>query len=218
MSSAKTVMLCLFRDSYENSVEFDGDAWALYDFKGETRGGYQRVVKSVRTNIVSKEMLAKIDTGLAFNLKLCEGWNVEWMVNADSKDGLLVWEHAEEALGAKTIINRQKNAAQCLKSWTNWYNGNVYGFTLENDKGDLLANDAGQFGGGSMFNDHLHPELRSYAKSLGLVHFEAVPRMSYFPGIHNAEDTLYVLYTGEDYVVESLSDQFSFIPYKGDKS
>lgn len=52
--------------------------------------------------------------------------------------GLLIWEHPVTDMGAKTYEDRVKDANGFLETYTNFCNGCVYGYVVEDEDGDTV--------------------------------------------------------------------------------
>lgn len=126
------------------------DGWKLYSFSrrhnsfrdpesfdlGELKDGLP-VVRN-------PGLRTKLRVGLAFWLSYYEHGNCVWgllnQVPSCPWDtvpiaGLLVWESKPEDIGAKSYEDRAKDAADFLKTYTAWSNGECYGYTVEDGEG-----------------------------------------------------------------------------------
>jgi len=91
------------------------------------------------------ELARKLEVGLAHVLSYFEHGNCVWMLQGaekgmlagdwqfDGRDigGILIWEHDETDLGAMSKEDREKDAAAFVATYTEWCNGECYGFTVK---------------------------------------------------------------------------------------
>lgn len=80
----------------------------------------------------------KLQVGLAFMLD--RGYD-EWRIDAhstdlDSADGLLIWEHAPDDMGAKSYEDRRKDARAGLDEYNAWAVGDCWGYIVSDYYGD----------------------------------------------------------------------------------
>ena len=114
------------------------DGWTLYSFS--RRHGNYRDPESFQDDM---EFRAKLSNGLAFPLSYYEhgqclwalvtelpvGTNCPW--DSVGHAGFIVWEQDEENIGAKTVDDRKADARSMVDRFTQWSNGEVYGYTVE---------------------------------------------------------------------------------------
>jgi len=126
----------------EHPNEMDG--WKAYSFS-RRHGNYKHptdigFIEEDGTVEPDEDLKVKLDSGLAFLLSYYEHGNCLWALSGeaprdrwDSVDfaGLLIWEHAEEDIGAKSYEDREKDARAFIERFTAWCNGHIYGFTIE---------------------------------------------------------------------------------------
>lgn len=88
----------------------------------------------------NKDLRAKLKSGLAFMLDYYEHGQCAWSLSGEGTQcqwdtsrfaGLLVWEHDEDNIGAKTVEDRRKDATAFINRYTLWCNGEIYGYTME---------------------------------------------------------------------------------------
>lgn len=144
----KIVRLEYDRDA-ENPANYDGQ-WTIYSFgrrhcnykdpddffeSRKVDGRWVHVPKSIG-------LRRKLETGTAFLLSYYEHGACQWSLagtgpqcqwDSVSFAGLLVWEHPVKDMGAKTYAEREKDAEQFLETYTNWCNGYVYGYIIEEE-------------------------------------------------------------------------------------
>jgi hypothetical protein len=87
-----------------------------------------------------QDIAAKLESGLAFWLDYSEhglcSWNsagsgIHCTWDSSRKAGILIWEHTEDEIGGKTYEDRERDAAGFLAEYTDWCNGNCYGYVIE---------------------------------------------------------------------------------------
>lgn len=112
----------------------------------------------------------KLDVGTAFIVSCYEHGSSHWGLQGEVTQcqwdtakvaGVLVWENPVNELGPKTYEDRQKDARAFLEEYTNWCNGNCYGYVIEDDNGKV-TDSCGGFIGDKWFKEALktgHPEL-----------------------------------------------------------
>jgi hypothetical protein len=130
----------------QNPIEDDG--WALHSF---SRGQFgfvdpsdlglgDELNKDGKPDVNDSELRAKLESGLAFFLSYFEHGGSLWSLFGEGNNcqfdsvrcaGMLVWEQDEENIGAKTVAERRKDAQQRLDSYNAWANGEVYGYSIE---------------------------------------------------------------------------------------
>lgn len=160
----------------ENPCDYDG--WQLHSFcrrhasfKPPDDLGLGSIDPSTGLPKVNNPGLrSKLKHGLAFFLSYFEHGNCLWFLNGQEPcgvefqwdgvrvAGLLVWEGKPGDLGPKTFDGRQKDAAGFLKSYTSWCNGDGYGYSIENESGDLIDSCYGFYDPDHMF-DEIRPHL-----------------------------------------------------------
>lgn len=121
----------------------------------------------------------KMQVGLAYVLSYFEHGQCEWGLQGETFQcqwdtaqiaGLLIWPHKPNEMGAKTPEDRAEDARNFLKVYTDWCNGEVYGYRvttqqLDPDDPDYLDEDGdeisscwGYFGSDS---DYMKQEIQS---------------------------------------------------------
>ena len=143
----KTIHLGL-TDSPENPLETD--CWKLYSFNRNHRSfkdpDYFFPNGRPDENPVPIGLRRKLAVGTAFILSYTEHGQCEWGVEGTigmpvfdscSIAGLLIWEDSVKNLGPKTYADRQKDAEGVCAVYSEWCNGNVYGYSVE-EKGEVI--------------------------------------------------------------------------------
>lgn len=120
--------------------------------------------------VEDEELKAKLESGLAFFLSYYEHGNSIWFRKGDHRPGveyrwdgvriagLLVWEHPEDHIGAKTYEERAKDADGFLKAYTSWANGEGYYFAIEDEDGEDV-DSCGGFDDSDYMLDEIAPQL-----------------------------------------------------------
>jgi len=137
-------------DSPECPADFDGQ-WKVYSFSNRHKSyrnpdDFFTVKHDKHGDRViiprSPGLRRKLDVGLAFVLSYYEHGLCSWSRAGHGPQcrwdntpfaGLLVWEHKAKDMGAKTYEDRAKDADAFLEMYTNWCNGSVYGFSVEEE-------------------------------------------------------------------------------------
>lgn len=157
------VRLSFFLDhGTPNPLEDWDGMWTLISFgRDNTKEDYNNV--SVRN---------KLRAGTAFELDLYRHGNTYWHIagtppycrwDNSTKAGLLLWNHKVKDLGAKTVEDRRKDAVNCLNLYNDWANGNVYGYHLTDEDGELDDSCGGFIGSDSgMVESYIVPTLKDY--------------------------------------------------------
>jgi len=89
------------------------------------------------------EHAERVKAGLAFPLSYFEHGQCLWTLAGELPPGAdcpfdsvglagwIIWERDEEEMGAETVEDRRKDAAAFIEHYTNWCNGQVFGYTIE---------------------------------------------------------------------------------------
>lgn len=91
--------------------------------------------------IEDEDLKAKFEKGLAFFLSYYEHGNCDWKLNRTGRlphdfdrasiGGIVTWESTEDDIGAKTVEDRAKDAANFLEVYTMWSNGETYEYAID---------------------------------------------------------------------------------------
>ena len=145
----------------DQSAECPADAdgtWKLYSFNRRhstfsepSELGLGNLGADGTPVVHDPDLREKLNTGLAFWLSYFEHGSCLWFLRGDLPPpgvefqwdgrrlaGLLVWEHAESEIGAKTQEDRREDARVFLKEYTAWCNGDVFCYTIEDESGSLV--------------------------------------------------------------------------------
>jgi hypothetical protein len=113
----------------------DTDGWKVYSFSNR-HANYKHPEKFED----DEDLQRKLKIGLAFKLAYFEHGQCEWSLSGEgyqcqwdsvSFAGLLIWEQDEGDLGPESYEDRQKDARAFIARYTQWCNGEVYGYTFE---------------------------------------------------------------------------------------
>jgi hypothetical protein len=142
------------RDQFaENPLENDDGQWTLHRFDDGGSGRSDFFPPSIG-------LRRKFQVGLAFTVHSCgEEWFLDFSPDFDSPDGLWVWDHKPDDMGAKTTEDRRKDAKNCLDEYNRWVSGEVFGYDLRDaHTGEQIDNCWG-FVGAEWLAEHLHDEI-----------------------------------------------------------
>lgn len=130
-------------DQAENPSDWDG--WKAYSFS--RRHGNHADPEDIGFEeddegaiVPSDELKAKLESGLAFFLDYYEHGQCMWSLTGTGPRcqwdsvrgaGLLVWEGEEGDIGAKSYADRETDAKHFIDRFTEWCNGEVYGYSAE---------------------------------------------------------------------------------------
>lgn len=126
-------------DMFNPLEEYDGQ-WTLNHFDRHRTGLKNRDDFKIEPEDddapleLDPSLREKLRSGLAFFLKFRYG---EFVVKNDPEgdiddyDGVLVWDHDPNEMGAKTYDERKKDAEAGIGEYNNWANGYVYWYRLE---------------------------------------------------------------------------------------
>lgn len=150
------------------TVEYDQDSECPNDFDGWKLKSFNRrhasfddpykwLAKGKEGEIIGANIgiTGKLRAGTAFILSYHEHGNCQWALRGEAFPcqwdtaqvaGILVWEQALDNLGSKTYADRQKDARVFLETYTDWCNGSVYGYLLENEQGEHVDSCFGFYG------------------------------------------------------------------------
>lgn len=141
-------------DECDNPAHDDG--WKPYSFNTRHESykdpedlGLSLEMEDGRPKVLNKKLKKKLEAGLAFFLSYYEHGDCLWFLpgsysppdmqwDGNRNAGLLVWEHAASALGAKTYEDRVKDASGFLRTYTDWCNGHGFRYRIETAYGEEL--------------------------------------------------------------------------------
>jgi len=129
--------------NYDDIPESPNDwgSWKLYSFQAR-HVSYRNPNDFFPEGKPTIGFRRKLDVGLAFVLSYGEHGTCRWFRQGTSYcdpwdttrfAGILVWENSPKDIGAKSYEDRAKDADSFLETYTNWCNGNVYGFDLDEE-------------------------------------------------------------------------------------
>lgn len=158
----------LLRIEFDPDVDRDwvlDDLWTIYSF-GRKHGNYRHPDNFLPPD---KGLKKKLKNRTAFFLSYFEHGNCVWSLQGEGPKcpwdsvycaGLLLWEGKPTDLD-RTPKQRKEQARRFLERYTDYCNGDVFRFELEDDEGKLLDSCGGFVG-----EEHLkmvltdeHPEL-----------------------------------------------------------
>lgn len=140
--------------------EFDG--WQLYSFNVNHSSFKHPSEFDFKHNIGLRR---KLKVGTAFFLSYYEHGDCIWRLQDIVKPtpytawdttyygGILIWEEPIKNLGAKTLEDRQKDASAFLDIYTNWANGAVYSYFINDEDEKEIAHGTGFYTEKSLFED-----------------------------------------------------------------
>lgn len=125
-----------FDPGASNPLEDNDGSWTLHTFGNDGFYTYRNREEFFDEdgNPHDQELAAKLVNGLAFGVEHLDGSYSIYRLSDTTEGGLLVWGHAEDEIGAKTVEDRRKDAAACLEEYTDWGNGRCYFVTVERIK------------------------------------------------------------------------------------
>ena len=103
----------------------------------------------------SRQLARKLEKGLAFILSYYEHGNCVWSVKGTGPQcpwdnvevaGIAIWNEPASNMGAKTYDQRQADCARFLEVYTDWCNGNCYGYVIEDAEGNQVDSCWGYIG------------------------------------------------------------------------
>mgnify|MGYP000004506244 CR=1 FL=1 len=101
------------------------------------------------------EYARKADVGLVFPLSYYEHGLCEWSVSGEGMQcrwdsvrfaGVAVWNGKPGDIGAKTWESRRDDLRKFLRIYSDWCNGNCYGFSVIDDEGEIVDSCGGFIG------------------------------------------------------------------------
>jgi hypothetical protein len=156
---------------YDTDSPCESDSWKVYSFNFRHNSYKDPFMFIDRIDQASGAIMPscpglrqKLDRGLAFWLTYTEHGDCNWYVGARRSnsgylpDGLMVWESKPTDLGPKTLLDREKDAEAFLAVYTDWCNGNCYGYHLKDEVGETVDSCWGFIGFDSLIaeiNSHL---------------------------------------------------------------
>jgi hypothetical protein len=158
---AKVIITIEHDSDCENPADFDCQ-WKPYSFN--TRHFNFLNFPDLWGNPSERLPLArKLKVGLAFYLSYYEHGNCLWFIKGEQPTGvefqwdgtrfagLLVWNHPPSEIGAKSYEERYKDASQFLENYTEWCNGNCWGYSIETVRGKYVDSCWGFLGSDSNY-------------------------------------------------------------------
>lgn len=133
-ATAIKLIIKLWHDDMPESP-CDTDGWKAYSFS--TRHANFKDPDEFEED---EDLERKLKEGLAFKLAYFEHGQCLWSLSSEGPQcrwdsvqfaGFLVWEQDEGDLGPTTFEERQADARAFIKRFTEWCNGEVYGYTIE---------------------------------------------------------------------------------------
>lgn len=97
----------------------------------------------------------KLEVGTAFILSYFEHGDCVWGHQGETPScqwdttkvaGILIWEQPAKNLGPKNYEDRKKDARAYLEEYTDWSNGECFGYTVYDDKGTFVHSCGGYIG------------------------------------------------------------------------
>lgn len=130
----------LYSPDVESPCENDG--WKVYSFSTRHKNYADPEHFRDANGKTTLGIRNKLRAGTAFFLSYYEHGNCQWSLNGegpycpwDSRNmaGIIVWEQDIDNLGPKTYEERESDARAFLKVYTDWVNGDIYFFSIEQD-------------------------------------------------------------------------------------
>lgn len=122
----------------ENPTSWDGQ-WTIYSFSNRhTNYRNPDTFRDEDGNLLP-ELVEKLENGLAFIVDYFEHGLCRWSISGTGPQcqwdnsrgaGIVVWEHSPEDMGAKTWDERKADCTRFLESYSDWCNGNCYGYVI----------------------------------------------------------------------------------------
>ena len=149
----------IWYDHDTDSPNENGD-WQLYSFNSRF-SAYADPAKFILPGPDGKPVpvnvgfARKLKVGTAFILSYFEHGNCVWGHQGETPNcqwdttkvaGVLVWEQPAKNLGPKSYMDREKDARNYLEEYTDWANGQCFGYTLTDDDGTAKDSCGGFIG------------------------------------------------------------------------
>ncbi len=138
----KVIVKILSDNDIQNPAEFMDCQWRLISFNNRHRS-FEDHEQYTSPDIGLRRKLA---VGTAFYLDYFEHSGCIWSLAGSGPQcrwdtsrmaGILIFDKVQD-LGAKTYIDRAKDAEIFLKLYTDWCNGHGHGYVIENEEGETL--------------------------------------------------------------------------------
>lgn len=163
MPDADTLNVFIEHDPDVDSPMDDDGQWTLHSFgrrhksyrDPETLGLSPQLGDDGLPTVDDADLRAKLDSGLAFFCSYYEHGLCRWSLIGEGPRcpwdsirvaGLLVWDHAEADMGAKTHEDRARDARVFLETYTAWCNGETYWYRVEDAAGNVVDSCGGFVG------------------------------------------------------------------------
>lgn len=148
-------------ESSECPMDWDGQ-WKLYSFNYRHSSSANPHDFFDEYGNVPIGLQRKLSVGTAFWLSYFEHGSCLWgrrgtmshmpdfRWDGAEMAGILLWENPVTDMGAKTLDDRAKDADGFLETYTNYCNGNVYGYVIENEDGEHVDSCWGYYDDNSL--------------------------------------------------------------------
>lgn len=162
-----------------NPLEESDGQWTLYSWHSEHQSKRQPEFYSFTkygNAVPNLPMMSKLRVGLAFPLSLryySSSSPIEWSLETgetnpaiveEKYDGLLVWEHPKDEMGAKSYSDRAQDAKNTLQEYNDWCNGVCYGYSLQTENESFDDSCWGYIGDLQKKDSYMMEEIRSSIK------------------------------------------------------
>lgn len=144
----RALMVEIFHDPEVESPCDEDETWQLYSFSNRHRT-YRPPSEFFPEGEPTLALRNKLKAGTAWTLSYFEHGQCRWMLADEPRGmlagdwrwdgvdlaGVLVWENPPEHLGPRTKQDRRADAAAFVETYTQWCNGETYGYTITDGDG-----------------------------------------------------------------------------------
>jgi hypothetical protein len=161
--AGRTLTVEIFHDPDVESPSEDGSAWQLHSFS-RRRIGFRDPEKLFPGGKPGLGLRNKLNAGTAWMLSYYQHGPCRWMLADEPRGvlagdwrwdgvdvaGVLVWPLSAAELGLRTLADRRADAAAFLESYTDWCNGETFGYALTDQDGHATGGSCGLIGTGQL--------------------------------------------------------------------
>ncbi len=192
IKTPKLIVEILHDQDVESPCDEEG-AWKLYSFSSRhlSYGDPGEFFPDGEPTLALRNGL---EAGTAWILSYFEHGQCQWMLSDEPRGalagdwrwdgvdvaGVLMWEHPLDDLGPRTKQDRRADAAAFVRTYTQWCNGETYGYTITDSDDQVVGSCFGFIGADHLVSSVLDDlteggevvEVRDQVAGLSVEHFK----------------------------------------------